>query len=109
MTFGLRRFTGWILPLLMSVPAAAVLPTAASLAQDSGPIILAHRGGAHEFDENTMEAFRTVYDRGIRAYETDIRMTKDGVMVVLHDDSLDRTHNATGPVEEKTADEVRDL
>ncbi len=71
------------------------------------PLILAHRGGAYEFEENTMEGFEACYERGIRGFETDIRMTKDGVLVLLHDDSLDRTHNASGPVEEKTADELK--
>ncbi len=78
-------------------------------AQDQLPIILAHRGGAHEFEENTMEGFRACYERGIRGFETDVRMTKDGVLVILHDDTLDRTHNATGPVEHKTAAELRDV
>ena len=73
------------------------------------PLILAHRGGAHEFEENTMEGFEACYERGIRGFETDIRMTKDGVLVVLHDDSLDRTHNANGPVEEKMASELKDV
>ncbi|WP_442505444.1 glycerophosphodiester phosphodiesterase [Novipirellula sp. SH528] len=76
---------------------------------DQTPLILAHRGGAHEFEENTMEGFATCYERGIRGFETDIRMTKDGVLVLLHDDSLDRTHNASGPVEAKTADELKNV
>lgn len=74
-----------------------------------GPVILAHRGGAYEFEENTMEGFRACYERGIRGFETDVRMTKDGVLVILHDDTLDRTHNATGPVEHKTAAELKDV
>jgi len=88
---------------------AAVLSLSTSLLQAQDPIILAHRGGAHEFEENTMEGFRACYERGIRGFETDVRMTKDGVLVILHDDSLDRTHNAIGPVEHKTAVEIRDL
>ncbi|WP_237607412.1 glycerophosphodiester phosphodiesterase [Roseimaritima sediminicola] len=79
-------------------------------ADESGqPLILAHRGGAHEFEENTMEGFEACYERGIRAFETDVRMTKDGVLVLLHDDTLDRTHNASGPVEEKTAEELKNV
>ncbi|HWL07005.1 MAG TPA: glycerophosphodiester phosphodiesterase [Planctomicrobium sp.] len=77
-------------------------------AQES-TIILAHRGGAFEFEENTMEGFRACYDQGIRGFETDIRMTKDGALVILHDDSLDRTHTGTGPVEEKTAAELKEI
>ncbi|MFN3152297.1 glycerophosphodiester phosphodiesterase [Bremerella sp.] len=87
----------------------ALLLAVAGYVFAQGPIILAHRGGAYEFEENTMEAFRACYERGIRGFETDVRMTKDGVLVILHDDSLDRTHNATGPVEQKTADELQDV
>lgn len=78
-------------------------------AQDKGPLIMAHRGGAHEMEENTMTAFRTSYEKGIRGFETDVRMTKDGAFVILHDDSLDRTYTATGPVEAKTAAELKDV
>ncbi|QDT01938.1 putative glycerophosphoryl diester phosphodiesterase 1 [Rubripirellula lacrimiformis] len=73
------------------------------------PLILAHRGGAYEFEENTMQGFQTCYERGIRGFETDIRMTKDGVLVLLHDDTLDRTHDASGAVEDKTADQLKDV
>lgn len=79
---------------------------APAAAREPGPIILAHRGGAHEFEENTLEGFRACYERGIRGFETDIRMTRDGALVILHDDSLDRTHNATGPVEQRTVAEL---
>lgn len=73
-------------------------------AQEKG-LLFAHRGGAHEFEENTLDAFRSCYEEGLRGFETDVRMTKDGELVILHDDSLDRTHNATGAVEHKTAAE----
>lgn len=77
--------------------------------RNKGPLILAHRGGAHELEENTLSAFRTSYERGIRGFETDVRMTKDGVFVILHDDTLDRTHTAAGSVEHKTAAELRNV
>ncbi len=80
-----------------------------TLAQNPGPLIMAHRGGAHEREENTMKAFRTCYEAGIRGFETDIRMTKDGVLVILHDDSLDRTHKASGAVESMTAEELKEV
>ncbi len=78
------------------------------MAQEKG-LLYAHRGGAFEFEENTMEGFRGCYEKGLRGFETDIRLTKDGRLVILHDDTLDRTHNATGPVEHKTAAELRDV
>jgi Glycerophosphoryl diester phosphodiesterase len=93
--------------LLAMISLLLMAPFAYS--QTKGPLIMAHRGGAREFEENTLSAFKTCYENGIRGYETDVRMTKDGVLVILHDDSLDRTHNATGPVEEKTAAELKDV
>jgi glycerophosphoryl diester phosphodiesterase len=80
-----------------------------ALAQSTGPLVMAHRGGAHELEENTLKAFRTCYEAGIRGFETDVRMTKDGVFVILHDDSLDRTHNAKGAVEHKSAEELKEI
>ncbi|SIO22131.1 glycerophosphoryl diester phosphodiesterase [Singulisphaera sp. GP187] len=77
-------------------------------AQEKG-LLYAHRGGAFEFEENTMEGFRGSYEKGLRGFETDVRMTKDGELVILHDDKLDRTHNATGSVEHKTAAELRTI
>jgi len=71
------------------------------------PRLLAHRGGASEFDENSLGAFRTCYEKGLRGFETDIRMTKDNALVVLHDDTLDRTATAKGVVENMTAAEVK--
>lgn len=113
MLIGSCCLSRWIargaLSLLCLLPVSPTLLADDFFANSNGPIILAHRGGAHEFEENTMEAFIATYERGIRAYETDIRMTKDGVLVILHDDSFNRTHNATGAVEEKTADEIREI
>jgi glycerophosphoryl diester phosphodiesterase len=74
-----------------SVPAA--------VAEERKTFHFAHRGGAFEFEENTLCAFRSSYEKGIRGFETDVRMTKDGRLVILHDDSLDRTHHGEGPVE----------
>jgi len=82
--------------------------TSSGWAQEKG-YLFAHRGGAHEFEENTMDAFRASYAAGIRGFETDVRITKDGELVILHDDSLERTHHATGPVEHKTAAELREI
>lgn len=94
----------WFTPAFVT----AVLFVSGLAAQEKG-LLYAHRGGAFEFEENTMEGFRGSYDQGLRGFETDVRMTKDGELVILHDDSLDRTHNATGPVEHKTAAELREI
>lgn len=68
--------------------------------------LFSHRGGRMEHDENTIQAFRASYEVGYRGFETDIRMTKDGELVVTHDSSLERTTDGTGIVEEKTKAEI---
>ncbi|EEZ77086.1 glycerophosphodiester phosphodiesterase family protein [Actinomyces sp. oral taxon 848 str. F0332] len=62
------------------------------------PIVVAHRGGAGECPENTAEAFLTMGERGFRYLETDARATLDGVAVLCHDATLDRTVGAAGKV-----------
>jgi len=75
----------------------------------NAPRLLAHRGGRLENDENSLGAFRTCYEKGLRGFETDFRMTKDNVLVILHDDKLDRTTTGNGFVENLTSDQVKAL
>ncbi len=67
-----------------------------------GPIAFAHRGGAEEFPENTLRAFRHAVDLGYTHVETDVHATADGVAVAFHDDALDRVTDSRGIVEELT-------
>ncbi len=78
-------------------------------AQDKAVQLFAHRGGAHEQDENTLQAFENSYKKGLRGFETDVRLTADGVLVIMHDASLDRTTTGTGIVEEMTAARIREV
>lgn len=87
----------------------ALLSASATFAQDQEIRVFSHRGGRMEFDENTMAAFQASYDAGYRGFEVDIRLTKDGEMVITHDHTLERTTNGSGIVEEKTAEELRAL
>ena len=77
-----------------------------AVAKEPG-LLFAHRGGAHEFEENTLPAFQASYEKGLRGFETDVRMTRDGKFVILHDDNLERTHSGEGHVEELTAGELK--
>ena len=61
-----------------------------TLLAQAKPAIVAHRGGAKEFTENTIEAFQRAGKIGAVAIETDIRLTKDGVVVIYHDDNVGR-------------------
>lgn len=69
--------------------------------------IIAHRGGSFETPENTLDAFANAIALGAHKIELDIHLSKDGVPVVIHDDTLDRTTNASGPVREKTVADLR--
>ena len=102
----MKRAVALAVLLLMGLPAVA---RSAPTTQSARPTVYAHRGGAGIAPENTMGAFR----QAVRLYrnqgvwlELDAQLTSDGVLVVLHDDSLDRTTNCTGNVIDKPAAEV---
>jgi glycerophosphoryl diester phosphodiesterase len=78
-------------------------------AQQRGFKVIGHRGAAGHAPENTWAAFDRGLELGVNGVETDIRQTSDGVLVLLHDATLDRTTDGTGPVAEKTWAEVRAL
>ena len=88
------------------VLAVSLATSFTAFAQDQEIRLFSHRGGRLEHDENTMYAFEKSYEAGYRGYETDIRLTSDGKLVLFHDNSLDRCTNATGSIEEKTMKEV---
>ena len=69
--------------------------------------IHAHRGGRSEFDENTLSAFQASYAAGLRGFETDVRMCKDGALVIMHDASVERMTLGAGEVENLTEAELR--
>jgi glycerophosphoryl diester phosphodiesterase len=74
------------------------------------PLLVAHRGGASLAPENTLTAFIAAVERwGADMIELDAHVTRDGEVVVIHDPSVDRTTDGTGPVAEMTWAEVREL
>ena len=70
------------------------------------PLVFAHRGGAGLRPENTMPAFDHGLSLGADGVELDVHLSRDGVVMVHHDDALDRTTDATGPLASRTADEL---
>ena len=71
--------------------------------------VAAHRGWSGKYPENTIEAFRAAIEIGCDQLETDIRMTKDGELILIHDDTVDRTTNGSGKVREMTLEEIKSL
>jgi glycerophosphoryl diester phosphodiesterase len=69
--------------------------------------VIAHRGSSAEAPENTLPAFEAAVQRGADAVELDVRLTADGAPVVIHDATLDRTTDRTGPVSGLTLAELR--
>jgi glycerophosphoryl diester phosphodiesterase len=68
-----------------------------------GPLALAHRGFSREGLENSMAAFRAAVDLGFRHLETDVHTTADGVLLLFHDEALDRITDARGRISELSA------
>ncbi|HZP42711.1 MAG TPA: glycerophosphodiester phosphodiesterase family protein [Candidatus Binatia bacterium] len=73
------------------------------------PLVIGHRGASGTRPENTLESFRRAEELGADMVELDVQRTRDGAVVVMHDFTLERTTNGTGPLRERTLAEVRRL
>lgn len=71
-----------------------------------GPVVMVHRGASAAAPENTLQAYATAMDWGADGLEVDIRRTRDGVLVLFHDDLLDRLTHGIGEVSQLTAGEL---
>lgn len=72
----------------------------------TGPVVIVHRGAWAFAPENTLEAYSVAMDYGADGCEIDIRQTTDGVLVMLHDDGLDRMTDSLGPINQYTYAEL---
>ena len=73
------------------------------------PLVYAHRGASAYAPENTLLSFQKAVDMNADGVELDIQLTKDGEIVVIHDEWLDRTSNGTGWVKDYTLEELKEL
>lgn len=68
---------------------------------------IAHRGYSGKFDENTMIAFEKAIEYKADGIETDVQLSKDGIPVIIHDETLNRTTDGSGYVKDYTLDELK--
>jgi glycerophosphoryl diester phosphodiesterase len=73
------------------------------------PLVIAHRGGGGLWPENTLLAFDKARMLGVDVIETDVHSTSDGVLVMMHDATVDRTTNGTGRIQDMTFAQLRQL
>jgi glycerophosphoryl diester phosphodiesterase len=73
------------------------------------PKIISHRGAAGYAPENTLVSLHTAADMGVEWVEFDVKLTKDDVPILFHDDLLDRTTNGSGTIGDKTYAEICEL
>src|SRR5690554_608655 len=79
---------------------ATHFPVSASSAPWPWPPLIAHRGGGTLAPENTLVAFRIGHAQGFTMMEYDVKLSSDGVPVLLHDDTINRTSDGTGAAAE---------
>ena len=73
------------------------------------PLIIAHQGGDGIWPGDTMFAFQNAADLGVDVLEMDVHITRDGVLVLMHDEAVDRTTDGTGDIESMTLAELKHL
>lgn len=71
--------------------------------------VIAHRGYSGKYPENTMLAFKKAAETGCDGIELDVQLTKDGTVVIIHDEKVDRTTDGSGFVKDYTYEELKKL
>ncbi|HEX6035787.1 MAG TPA: glycerophosphodiester phosphodiesterase family protein, partial [Anaerolineales bacterium] len=101
-----------LLLLCSLVLVAAFMPDAPSKDYYDGisrPLVIAHQGGDGIWPGNTMYAFERAVEIGADVLEMDAHITKDSLIVLMHDEEVDRTTDGSGVIEEMTYEELKQL
>ena len=80
-----------------------------TLTKEDRMSIAGHRGDCYNYYENTMTAFKKAVEAGADMVETDVRLTKDNVLILMHDAKVDRTTNGRGMVSDMLYDDIAKL
>ena len=102
----LKRILIGLLSFVLVVFSAAFFVYSGFGKRPSEVKAVAHRGYSIEAPENTLPAYRLAKEKGFNYGECDVAFTKDGVAILLHDSSIDRTSNGEGRIENLTYEEV---
>ncbi|XP_053936744.1 glycerophosphodiester phosphodiesterase 1 [Cuculus canorus] len=94
---------------LLSLAPAAPHSARRVLRPRGRPARIAHRGGAHDAPENTLAAIREAAANGATGVELDLEFTADGVPILMHDETVERTTDGSGRLCDLTFDEIRRL
>ncbi len=116
----IRLFAGFLLVISTGVGAVYTylgwsegVPAARrgffAIAESPRPLVIAHRGGAGLFPENTLYAFEQSWKLGVDVLELDVRETADGKLVVMHDRTVNRTTDGEGQISDMTLETVKKL
>jgi glycerophosphoryl diester phosphodiesterase len=107
----LKIFSGIILILgILYLPLWQIaLPRPQQSFFSEDVLVISHQGGDYLYPSNTLYAFEKSAQIGVDVIELDVHASKDGHLVVIHDDSVDRTTQSTGLVKEKTLSELQEL
>ena len=95
--------------LVLVVLARPAADCPACLRGQPRPLVIAHQGGEELWPSNTMYAFERAVALGVDMLEMDLHITADGALVLIHDETVDRTTDGTGVVEQMTLAEVKAL
>ncbi|WP_127508333.1 glycerophosphodiester phosphodiesterase [Paenibacillus humicus] len=111
-----ERLPGWLSgwlsgrgPRLALLASCSLLLISATVPQRHPVLVVAHRGASHGAPENTMAAFELARRHGADWLELDIRQSRDGALVVIHDEALKRTTGAEGRVQDHDLAALRQL
>ena len=105
----------WVVVTALAMACGSVKnSTVKVLEQQADPkskqvLVIAHRGDWRGAPENSLQGFENCIRQGVDMIELDVRRTKDGALVVLHDETVDRTTNGRGKVSDLTLEQVSEL
>jgi glycerophosphoryl diester phosphodiesterase len=110
----LKRFAVYVMVCLFAAPTKITFASSEDIASkfldvNERVMVAAHRGDWRHHPENSLSAIQGCIDAGVDVVEIDVRKTKDGYLVLMHDETVDRTTDGSGKVSDLTLSEIKEL